>query len=112
MTVPGRCRASSLTRVVPNTGSAGWLYRVALEAILGVRPAGDTLRVEPCVPAGWPGYQVTYRHGSATYRVQVENPAGAGRGVQSVSVDGQPVPGGAVQLQDDGRVHDVRVVLG
>jgi cellobiose phosphorylase len=94
------------------TGSAGWLYRVALEAIVGLRPAGDTLHVDPCVPAGWRGYEVTYRRGSATYRVQVENPAGAGRGVQSVSVDGQPVPGGAVRLHDDGRVHDVRVVLG
>ena len=57
-------------------------------------------------------YQVTYRHGSAAYRIQVESPAGAGRGVQSVSVDGQPVPGGAVRLRDDGRVHDLRFVLG
>ena len=36
------------------TGSAGWLYRVALEAILGF-PLGNTLRIEPCVPRGWPG---------------------------------------------------------
>ena len=94
------------------TGSAGWLYRVALEAILGVRPCGDMLRVEPCVPCRWPGYEVAYRHGSATYRIRVENPAGAGRGVQSVLVDGQPVPGGVVPLRDDGREHDVRVTLG
>jgi cellobiose phosphorylase len=94
------------------TGSAGWLYRVALEAILGLRPVGETLGVEPCVPAGWPGYEITYRHRSATYRVRVENSAGAGRGVRSVTVDGQPVPGGAVPLQDDGQAHDVRVVLG
>jgi cellobiose phosphorylase len=94
------------------TGSAGWLYRVALEAILGVRPSGDMLRVEPCVPCRWPGYEVAYRHGSATYRIRVENPAGAGRGVQSVLVDGQPVPGGVVPLRDDGREHDVQVTLG
>ena len=75
------------------TGSAGWLYRVALEAILGIRRAGDTLHVEPCVPAGWPVFEVTYRHRSATYRIRVENPAGAGRGVRSVTVDGQPEPG-------------------
>jgi cellobiose phosphorylase len=94
------------------TGSTGWLYRVALEAILGLRPAGDTLRVEPCIPAGWSGYEVTYRHRSATYRIQVENPAGVGRGVRSVTVDGKPVRGGAVLLRDDGRTHDARVVLG
>jgi cellobiose phosphorylase len=94
------------------TGSASWLYRVALEAILGFRLTGDTLRVEPCVPPRWPGYEITYRHGSATYRVQVDNPAGTGRGVVAVSVDGQPVEGGAVPLRDDGREHDVRVTLG
>jgi cellobiose phosphorylase len=94
------------------TGSAGWLYRVALEAILGIHPAGDTLRVEPCIPCRWPGYEVAYRHGSATYRIRVENPAGAGRGAGSVLVDGQPVPGGVVPLRDDGREHDVRVTLG
>ena len=58
------------------------------------------------------GYEVAYRHGSATYRIRVENPAGAGRGVQSVLVDGQPVPAGVVPLRDDGREHDVRVTLG
>ena len=94
------------------TGSAGWMYRVALEAILGLRPAGDTLHIEPCIPTGWPGYEVTYRHRSATYRIRVENPAGADRGVWSVAMDGQPIPGGAVPLRDDGQVHDVRVVLG
>jgi cellobiose phosphorylase len=94
------------------TGSASWLYRVALEAILGFRRTGDTLRVEPCVPRGWPGFEVAYRHGSATYRIRVDNPAGTGRGVGSVTVDGLPAAGGAVPLLDDGRVHDVRVTLG
>ena len=40
------------------TGSASWLYRVALEAILGFRLAGDTLRFEPCVPPSWPGFEI------------------------------------------------------
>ena len=82
------------------------------EGQLGIRPAGDTLRVEPCIPTHWPGYEVGYRHGSATYRIRVENPAGAGRGVRSVHVDGQPVPGGVVPFRDDGRTHNVRVTLG
>jgi cellobiose phosphorylase len=94
------------------TGSASWLYRVALEAILGFRRTGDTLHVEPCVPPGWPGYEITYRHGAATYRVWLDNAAGTGRGVVSVTVDGQPAPGGVVALRDDGGTHDVRIELG
>jgi cellobiose phosphorylase len=94
------------------TGSASWLYRVATEAILGFRLAGDTLRVEPCVPVSWPGYELTYHHRSSTYRVRVDNRAGTGRGVTSVTLDGQPAPGSVVTLRDDGRTHDVRVTLG
>ena len=63
-------------------------------------------------PAGWPRYEVTFRPRSATYRVRVENPADAGRGGRSVTVDQQLVPGGAVPVRDDGRAHEVRVVLG
>ena len=94
------------------TGSAAWLYRVALEAILGIRPLGNTLRVEPCVPRRWPGFEVAYRHGSASYRIRVDNPAGVERGVRSVTVDGQSVSGSTVPLLDDGREHHVRVELG
>jgi cellobiose phosphorylase len=93
------------------TGSASWLYRVGLEAILGFRLAGDTLRIEPCIPRGWPGYEMKYRHGSATYRICVDNSGGTGRGVGSVTVDGYSVPGGIVTLQDDGRTHEVRIAL-
>ncbi len=94
------------------TGAAGWMYRIAVEAILGIKVRGDSLRLEPCIPAGWPGYELTYRFGSATYDVRVDNAAGAGRGVVAVTVDGQPAGGGVVPLRDDGLRHEVRVALG
>jgi cellobiose phosphorylase len=94
------------------TGSASWLYRVALEAILGFHREGSTLRLDPCIPRGWPGYEISFRHRSTTYRVQVDNSAGTGRGVRSVVLDGQQLPGGAVPLSDDRKHHEVRVVLG
>ena len=94
------------------TGSASWLYRVALEAILGLRLTGDKLRFESCIPPSWSGFEITYRYRSATYRVRVENPTDTGRGVRSVTVDDQSVPEEVVPLRDDGRTHDVRVTLG
>jgi len=94
------------------TGAAGWLYRVAVEAILGVRVRGDSLQFEPCVPPRWPGYEVTYRFGSASYHVRVDNAGGTGRGVKSVAIDGQPAAGNSAPLRDDGKSHEVRVVLG
>jgi len=94
------------------TGSAGWLYRVAVEAILGFRLQGSTLCFEPCIPTKWPGFELTYRHRSATYRIVVDNSAGTGRGVRSVELDGQRLPNDAVSLSDDARTHNVRVELG
>jgi cellobiose phosphorylase len=94
------------------TGSASWLYRVALEAILGFHREGSTLRLDPCIPRDWPGFEINYRHGSTTYRVRVDNSAGTGRGVRSVVLDGRPLPGGAVPLGDDREHHEVRVELG
>src|SRR5213078_1520648 len=41
------------------TGSAAWLYRVALEDILGLRLRGRRLSVNPCVPASWSSFEVT-----------------------------------------------------
>src|SRR5919199_359387 len=58
------------------TGSAAWLFRVALESVLGLRLRGDRLALEPCLPAGWPGYRLTFRRGTATYRIEVEKPPG------------------------------------
>jgi cyclic beta-1,2-glucan synthetase len=95
------------------TGAAGWLYRLGLEWILGFQKRGSALRIDPCIPKSWKRFEIAYRHGGARYRITVENPNGVCRGVVSVSLDGARLPADAlVPLADDGREHDVRVVLG
>jgi cyclic beta-1,2-glucan synthetase len=101
------------------TGSAGWMYRIALESILGVRmEEGDTLAIRPCVPDAWGGFTVRLRlEGGATYEVLVGNPDRHAAAVVSAAVDGVPVaPGGdgavRVPLRRDGRAHRVEVTLG
>ncbi len=42
------------------TGSAGWMYRVALEWLLGFRLQGNNLVLDPCIPRGWPGFEITF----------------------------------------------------
>jgi len=73
---------------------------------------GRTLRVEPCIPASWPGFELTYRYRSSTYRILVDNSVGKGRGVRSVDLDGELLPDHVVPLGDDGKSHTVRVRLG
>jgi cyclic beta-1,2-glucan synthetase len=94
------------------TGSAGWLYRVGLETILGFHLRGDKLRIEPCIASHWSEYEMVYRYRSATYRITIENPSRVERGVRSITLDGQIAPKQEIELRDDGRPHEVRVLLG
>ncbi len=94
------------------TGSASWVYRLALENLLGFQLEGNQLTVKPCIPRGWPGFELTYRYRKSTYRIAVENPDGVETGVRSVSVNGNAVTGEAITLTDDGGSYEVRIVMG
>ncbi|HEV7733462.1 MAG TPA: glycosyl transferase [Candidatus Binatia bacterium] len=91
------------------TGSAAWMYRVALESVLGVRVEGGVVHVAPCMPAGWTGFRVQLmRPGGAVWDVNVRRGAVAGSEVDGAAVS---VEGGAVRLTlaDDAHRVDVTV---
>jgi cyclic beta-1,2-glucan synthetase len=94
------------------TGSSGWMYRLGIEAILGLQRVGGTLVINPCIPKAWPGYTIHYRYGQTVYEIQVENPDGVNRGVSRLTLDGEPIAGNAIPLVDDGTHHQAIVVLG
>jgi cyclic beta-1,2-glucan synthetase len=96
------------------TGSAGWMYRAAVEWVLGVRISGKALRVDPCIPRAWRRYQVTFRYHSTLYRITVENPRGLSRGVGEIRLDGRGIrpDAGGIALEDDGGIHRVDVLMG
>jgi cyclic beta-1,2-glucan synthetase len=101
------------------TGSSGWLQRVALESVLGLRMEdGRTLVIAPCVPDHWPRYSLEWRlPGERTqYEIVVNNPHACSRSVVAVRLDGQelaPCDGQArLPLQRDGRRHLLEITLG
>jgi cyclic beta-1,2-glucan synthetase len=96
------------------TGSAGWMYRAGMEYILGVHRRGPSLYFDPCIPAEWPRFKVTYQHGLSTYEIQFENPNHVSKGVQRIEVDGREVEtaGATLELRDDGQTHQVKIRMG
>ena len=99
------------------TGSAGWIYRAALEYILGVKKEGDSLIIAPCIPRSWPGFEVTYKFQNTTYKIKVTNPNSVSRGVLSCTSDDVTVPllsssGVRVSLADTGGTKKVHVTMG
>jgi len=90
------------------TGSAGWLYRVATEGILGLRRRADRLFIDPVLPPQWDGCKVSLRIGEATYRIMVET----GGKAKSVRLNGRKVanPDKGIALKKTGD-HEIVVEL-
>jgi cyclic beta-1,2-glucan synthetase len=88
------------------------MYRLGIEAILGLRRKGSELHFDPCIPSHWLEYELVYRDGTTTYAIHVRNPEGVNRGVQRIEQDGTVLPDKRVHLQKDGRYHTVIVWLG
>jgi len=78
-------------------------------SVLGLRPAEGGIRIEPCLPADWPGYGATLRWGPGELRIRVENPDRLGHGPSSVEVDGEPWEEPVIPWPGPGRSRDVRV---
>jgi cyclic beta-1,2-glucan synthetase len=94
------------------TGSAAWMYRLGIEAILGLRRRGRELQIDPCIPRAWPGYRIAYRFGRSVYRIEVLNQDGVSRGVREVLLDGASVGDGRIPLVDDAAMHAVHIRMG
>jgi len=94
------------------TGSAGWMYQAAVQALLGIKRHGATMSVSPCVPAVWPEFSLEWRLGRTRYRVTVTNPDHRTQGIKVAELDGVAVDPRAIPVVDDGGVHEVRIVIG
>jgi cyclic beta-1,2-glucan synthetase len=78
------------------TGSSGWMYQFILGSLLGMELRGDHLHFKPCFPLEWPSVSITYKYGTATYKITVFQKAGESD---------------TVALVDDGEEHTVEVFL-
>jgi cyclic beta-1,2-glucan synthetase len=89
------------------TGSAGWMYRLIVESLLGLRLETDKLSVEPCLPAEWDAFKVHYRYRETIYHItvrQTRDNSGA-----RVFIDGIEQSDMSISLVDDRLTHVVEV---
>ena len=91
------------------TGSAGWMYRLITESLLGIRLEVDQLWIEPRLPPAWRDLTVHYRHRETVYHLQLKNLGGS---VSRVVCDGVEQAGHGIPLRDDRQDHHVEIELG
>ncbi len=84
------------------TGSAGWLYRLITETLLGLQlVGGKQLHVRPILPDNWDGFSVNYRYGNTTYKIIVHQ----GQDKGTITLDEVELSEDFIPLVDDGQVH-------
>ncbi len=83
------------------TGSAGWMYRIWIEEVLGFHLRGDTVTILPAIPDDWDGFEIAYRYRSTRYEFSIR---------RSGNEDLAPT-GSAIPLLDDGKPHKIELRL-
>ena len=94
------------------TGTAAWTFVTLSQYILGIRPDHNGLIVDPCIPKEWKQFRVVRKYRNSTYNINVNNPNNINKGVKSISVDGKTITGNMLPVFNDGKNHNVEVVLG
>ena len=100
------------TRTSWLTGAAAWSYYSATRYVLGIQPEVNGLRIAPCIPAAWDGFEAKRIFRGQTWRIVVHNPEHVCRGVARTLVDGVEMTGDLVPANLPGEEHRVEVWLG
>jgi cyclic beta-1,2-glucan synthetase len=91
------------------TGSAGWMYQLIIEWLLGIRLEKNKLKFAPCIPAEWPSFKVNYKFGESTYHItisQIEQNEEA-----TMTIDGIKHADLTIDLADDKSEHSVQISI-
>jgi cellobiose phosphorylase len=91
------------------TGSAGWMYRLITESLLGLRLDVDRLRIEPVLPADWESFDLHYRYRETFYHIHVRKLDGGDSTRTRVICDGVEQADRSIPLVDDRREHTAEV---
>ena len=102
---PGEAKNSWLT------GTASWNFYTITQYILGIQPDYDGLKIEPCIPKDWKGFNVTRKFRGATYKIKVINENAVCKGVSKVIIDGKEHSSNILPIFADGNTHTVEIVM-
>jgi N,N'-diacetylchitobiose phosphorylase len=93
------------------TGTVAWSYFAAVEYILGIRPEIDGLRIDPCIPSNWPGYEMSRIFRNKKLTIKITNPSGKCKGIRNLKVNGKTIQGNLLPISalSDGAVIEAEI---
>lgn len=93
------------------TGTAAWMYRIAFDFILGVRPTFNGLLIDPAIPSNWKKFKVERVFRGTRYIIEVENPNSVDYGIKTITVNGEKIQGNIIPIQTE-EIVKVNVTMG
>ncbi len=103
---PGEAKNSWLT------GTAAWNYYAITQFILGIQPQYKGLKVDPCIPKNWDGFEVNRKFRGAEYKIKISNHEHVSKGIKKIILNGKEIPGNIIPLATAGSLNTVEAVMG
>ncbi|GAB4239037.1 MAG: N,N'-diacetylchitobiose phosphorylase [Candidatus Methylacidiphilales bacterium] len=100
------------SRVPWLSGTASWSHYTALSGILGLKPAPDGFRIDPCIPSSWPGFEAVRMFRGKRLRIRVTNPERKCSGIRSLVVNGQRMEGNWIAMDRLGEDNLIEASIG
>ena len=103
---PGEAKNSWLT------GTAAWNYYAVTQYILGIQPQYNGLKIDPCIPKKWDGFEINRKFRGAVYNIKIVNPGHISKGIKKLIVNGKEIPGNIVPAAGKGSKNIIEAVMG
>ena len=103
---PGEAKNSWLT------GTAAWNLYAVSQYILGIQPQYDGLKIDPCIPEEWDGFDISRKFRGALYKIEITNPDHVSKGVKKLIVNGKKIEGNLIPIMNKDSENVVKVVMG
>jgi cellobiose phosphorylase len=103
---PGEAKNSWLT------GTASWNFYTISQYILGIQPQYNGLKINPCIPNNWNGFEVTRKFRGATYQIKLVNNNHINKGISKLTIDGHLHHSNLLPIFEAGTTHHIVVEMG
>ena len=91
------------------TGSAGWMYQLVIESLLGIKLEMNKLTISPCLPKKWTSAKISYRYRRTFYTITIKQADSSADGIGTANRSG--LQGNTILLVDDLTEHIVEITI-
>ncbi len=103
---PGEAKNSWLT------GTAAWNYHAVTQFILGIQTQYNGLKVDPCIPKEWDGFEISRKFRGLNFKIKITNPEHVSKGIKKLIVNGKETQDNIIPIDKTEIENIVEAIMG